>query len=817
MINLEKIHILNFRAFREKEFDFKSKPLILLTAPNGFGKTSLVDAIEWCFTGTVKRLEESYVERKIGDTDAKNLKKGLILNSDESIENANVTLTLNISEESGLSQMVIQRTTTVNDLGCENTKLQVKYQGKVLDDDDAKITLEKFLNIDNYYKYHICDVQKTFRFLSQRRKETNNFFADFITNYDELDTITKNLGDIYEQLRIERNEATKSFDNVDKKIKELDVSIEEFSKRSNLIDYDKSCIIYDDENLDINNLSKDGLENQLQKLYLCLIKIVADFKSEISVNNKKTEMLEKINEIISELQTNGVSIKRAIDSGFKTSDLTEARNRLAKYEEMQKITEKTFPLCYNELLSAKPVSLDTVFISECEDNKKCLKEELDELVHQIEVASEGNEIMKLFSELLSKKDVIVEYRAQKKSLDNREIVYCPICGSKEFDTMPYEEILARAKEYCNNQNTEIAKKSAEKADRENKINEIWVKELTHINMALKEVIASLEKRVSELSKINVVYSKYLEAVKDFNDSFSEKLVFSKITIKSLKEKSEQLSKEIKSEEDIEVIKSKIKAITDFMLDHAEETSIKPDSTFSVVKKFSEKAPIMLNCDIELIFRKIVSIRTHLDCKAYVEQLDQKQKQNETAKSLRERIDYLDVICKTIYTRIADISKARNDKIADEYNDIFKYLYNIFIKLCKNTEIKMFTRDIGRSQKDVTLTIKDGDGNPIQNIMSDGQLSVFMLSVFFSNAKRIVNDKNNSEKFHCYFIDDITSCMDDINMLAFVDFVKYQTSGNNRCMDQLFFSTCDARIRKLIMYKCEMAGIDFCEISSDKFD
>ena len=195
----------------------------------------------------------------------------------------------------------------------------------------------------------------------------------------------------------------------------------------------------------------------------------------------------------------------------------------------------------------------------------------------------------------------------------------------------------------------------------------------------------------------------------------------------------------------------------------------------------------------------------------------KNKNRTRLRKALERIDYLDVICKTIYTRIADISKARNDKIADEYNDIFKYLYNIFIKLCKNTEIKMFTRDIGRSQKDVTLTIKDGDGNPIQNIMSDGQLSVFMLSVFFSNAKRIVNDKNNSEKFHCYFIDDITSCMDDINMLAFVDFIKYQTSGNNRCMDQLFFSTCDARIRKLIMYKCEMAGIDFCEISSDKFD
>ena len=116
----------------------------------------------------------------------------------------------------------------------------------------------------------------------------------------------------------------------------------------------------------------------------------------------------------------------------------------------------------------------------------------------------------------------------------------------------------------------------------------------------------------------------------------------------------------------------------------------------------------------------------------------------------------------------------------------------------------------------TLTLKDDKDNPIQNIMSDGQLSVFMLSVFFSNAKRIANDKNNSEKLHCYFIDDITSCMDDINMLAFVDFIKYQTVGENRCMDQLFFSTCDARIRKLIMYKCKMAGVDFCEISADKF-
>ena len=78
MITLEKIHISNFRAFREKEFDFENKALILLTAPNGFGKTSLVDAIEWCLTGTVRRLRLCYECRT--DKEVKNLKKGLIIN-----------------------------------------------------------------------------------------------------------------------------------------------------------------------------------------------------------------------------------------------------------------------------------------------------------------------------------------------------------------------------------------------------------------------------------------------------------------------------------------------------------------------------------------------------------------------------------------------------------------------------------------------------------------------------------------------------------------------------------------------------------------
>jgi len=51
---IKKVTIVNFRCF-EKEicFDFEGNRFVFLTAPNGTGKTSLMDAIEWCLTGSV--------------------------------------------------------------------------------------------------------------------------------------------------------------------------------------------------------------------------------------------------------------------------------------------------------------------------------------------------------------------------------------------------------------------------------------------------------------------------------------------------------------------------------------------------------------------------------------------------------------------------------------------------------------------------------------------------------------------------------------------------------------------------------------------
>lgn len=62
-----KLHIHNFKVFDDIEFDFSGNDATILCGRNGFGKTTIFDALELLFTGTIKRYEnytEEYHEKK---------------------------------------------------------------------------------------------------------------------------------------------------------------------------------------------------------------------------------------------------------------------------------------------------------------------------------------------------------------------------------------------------------------------------------------------------------------------------------------------------------------------------------------------------------------------------------------------------------------------------------------------------------------------------------------------------------------------------------------------------------------------------------
>lgn len=145
---------------------------------------------------------------------------------------------------------------------------------------------------------------------------------------------------------------------------------------------------------------------------------------------------------------------------------------------------------------------------------------------------------------------------------------------------------------------------------------------------------------------------------------------------------------------------------------------------------------------------------------------------------------------------------------DEYDKIGQTLgkfYNKLIRVDNNDGIKIVLENGG-------ISLVDNNGKNIVNILSNGQISVFMLAYFFAG----INARNKEEKMKIFFIDDLTSCMDDVNMLAFLDLLKYQLSSK-KTMEQLFFVTCDNRISRLFKYKMDGRGIEFKELEEADFN
>ncbi len=70
-ITIRSLTLIGFRAYLEsKLFDFSEKPSLAVFAPNGMGKSGLVDALEFLFSndGTIKRLGLRAVNNQAGVT-----------------------------------------------------------------------------------------------------------------------------------------------------------------------------------------------------------------------------------------------------------------------------------------------------------------------------------------------------------------------------------------------------------------------------------------------------------------------------------------------------------------------------------------------------------------------------------------------------------------------------------------------------------------------------------------------------------------------------------------------------------------------------
>lgn len=106
---ISKIEVSSFKAFKQIQLDFNGSSLVTLDGPNGFGKTSIFDAIELLLTGRIKRILQLFTTLMMGNRI--NYEDNLLWNS----RSGKKDLSIKIEFINGTRKLVLARHTPAAD------------------------------------------------------------------------------------------------------------------------------------------------------------------------------------------------------------------------------------------------------------------------------------------------------------------------------------------------------------------------------------------------------------------------------------------------------------------------------------------------------------------------------------------------------------------------------------------------------------------------------------------------------------------------------------------------------------------------------
>ena len=181
---IRKLRMVNFRGFRDKTIDFNDKSVVLLSAANGIGKTTTIDAIEWCLTGEIGRLKTAFNNRSTNESDRKQNTNGILKHRDSS-NTSKVQVYLWIMDDE--NENILCREQKKDELNPDVSKVTLNGN-----ENEANAFINQYVG-RSFYNFHFCDVQKSFSVQSTKRGDLEALFSEFITNYDEQKQIAENI------------------------------------------------------------------------------------------------------------------------------------------------------------------------------------------------------------------------------------------------------------------------------------------------------------------------------------------------------------------------------------------------------------------------------------------------------------------------------------------------------------------------------------------------------------------------------------------------------------------------------------------------
>ncbi|MGG1629820.1 AAA family ATPase [Rossellomorea sp. NRS-1567] len=848
---IKNIYIKNFRGYSEKSFSFfegkkESQGLILLSGSNGYGKTSLLDSIEWCFTGTIHRLKEDFYARK--DKKSAKLKKCLIRHNGQ---REDVVVEMHVMYRG--EELSIKRIFKKEDesLAFEPDNSDFLVNGINLPEQKTiDIVLDEPIAKDFYERY-TCSYEKNLRVYEKSRENIYEMFSSFFGGTKDIEIIINNLaGDkknkntkgIIDQLDFKIK--TENLPDSQKKKEKYEEAVEELNKLleskqssekgpSDSLKYPnhfyyKAETVPDTILASESNLDEKVKDLKKQRVYLQNIKIIKDISSVIDLTNQFNENLKnqkKYEDFISKIYRPFQELKHEILSiQGKTPDvITEEKKECRSYE--------------RDLLKASKSSLEginvlkalTTKIKGIDDHRIREFNSIDSLLEKCHSFEDQIKGFITADDELDALRAIVDHKSGLEVHRNNGFKECPLCGSEENFANENVMLAKIAKDILGEVDTK-------RNELQLKINECQ-KEVKSIFQTFYSYLSeALTKRLNELENLSRYFELTNEFVKncnlyqfDFHSVDEERLLQKKSDLEnSLQKTGEFIALEGKimkviADENEELFgivgkhgrnlkieefrlldtNGKIYGVQLFLKEY-----LKLKETFPVIINLEEITQMDIETKISILNKWILHIETDEALKSKRKQvlsLEKSHKESEEICLQKEKeLEKLKGVLK-------ELKHLRNHWDKKMVESIKVPLQKIYRRINRHTNIQDINLLIeGKTTPMASLNANVNDEQvPATNILSAGQLSVMALAIFLTIS---MGQKDN--EFKCFFLDDPIQTMDDLNILSFIDLLRTElaeTNKDNKFIDQLFFTTCDENLERLITHKMNSFGVNYTHI------
>ncbi len=699
----------NYKVFEEQVIEFGDNQLFILQGPNGYGKTSIFEAVEYALTGKIKRITESptvngavvYEENVLANRQDEAVELSLVLENSEG-KTLTIKRKLSLVGQSGIKNNPknIPR----------NTEVTLNINGEKEIKTDRKVTekLKELLEIDMveyFQKLYFISQEDRLSFLNEGESSRKKII-DYLLNIEK----EKNIYNTYNKLQVQLN---KKLDKIRESIKEENEKIGKIDRQEGVVYQrlikDKIKLIrWDDEN--VKQLDSNRLEQYIKEL-----KEYGLLRREDIANKCRNNKIEKVTKDIEALKLN------ILISSHGGVERVEKDTKLFEYLEQVNKTD-LWELNYEELEKQLNHKIEMKVISDLLDKHKQTKKHLDEY-------------SKNLNGLKSARKKFLE--ASKINILGDKV--CLSCGYSWDDAVSYLNATKRVED-------ELEKVSSNE-----------VKDLEGTEKEIAEFYKDNIKETLEEMKIKTMYTSTIA----INNS-GEKL-------KEFYEVIEMISYKIKGKFDkIEDTEDEARKIIEKL---QESLAVVPQNIDKQMEVFNRVCDGNLEFVKEISAEEVENKRIYLIQQHYKEIDKQNKKIRESVASFEREQKILERTLPRIRA-IADIYSREIRKHYNVVLSQIKipvFLYTARILQTYKGGLGIFVGSVENRDgglKSIRFYTKHAKSHDILYTLSSGQLSGFIIAFTL-----VLNKVYGTPGLKSILIDDPVQTMDDLNIVSFIDILR----------------------------------------------